>query len=69
MANMIIFLPGFPGKSSVDWGWVQHMHASLNDKGHAAVVLDPGAASRGSGNAGTNKENSVCQWFIKRDLW
>jgi type I restriction enzyme M protein len=22
---------GFPGKSSADWGWVQHMHASLND--------------------------------------
>lgn len=47
---------GFPGKSSADWGWVQHMHASLNDKGRAAVVLDTGAASRGSGNAGTNKE-------------
>ena len=28
---------GFPGKSSADWGWVQHMHASLNDKGRAAV--------------------------------
>jgi type I restriction-modification system DNA methylase subunit len=21
---------GFPGKSSADWGWVQHIHASLN---------------------------------------
>jgi type I restriction enzyme M protein len=47
---------GFPGKSSADWGWVQHMHASLNDTGRAAIVLDTGAASRGSGNAGTNKE-------------
>jgi len=36
---------GFPGKSSADWGWVQHMRASLNDKGRAAVVLDTGAAS------------------------
>lgn len=59
---------GFPGKSSADWGWVQHMHASLNDKGRAAVVLDTGAASRGSGNAGTNKEKTVRQWFVDQDL-
>ena len=58
---------GFPGKSSADWGWVQHMHASLNDQGRAAVVLDTGAASRGSGNAGTNKEKSVRQWFVEND--
>jgi len=59
---------GFPGKSSADWGWVQHMHASLNDKGRAAVVLDTGAASRGSGNAGTNKEKTVRLWFVDHDL-
>ena len=59
---------GFPGKSSADWGWLQHMHASLNDKGRAAVVLDTGAASRGSGNAGTNKEKTVRQWFVDNDL-
>lgn len=59
---------GFPGKSSADWGWVQHMHASLNDKGRAAVVLDTGAVSRGSGNAGTNKEKTVRQWFVDHDL-
>jgi type I restriction enzyme M protein len=59
---------GFPGKSSADWGWVQHMHASLNAKGRAAVVLDTGAASRGSGNAGTNKERAVRQWFVDNDL-
>ncbi len=57
----------FPGKSSADWGWVQHMHASLNDTGRAAVVLDTGAASRGSGNAGTNKEKTVRQWFVDHD--
>ena len=59
---------GFPGQSSADWGWVQHMHASLSDKGRAAVVLDTGAASRGSGNAGTNKEKTVRQWFVDNDL-
>jgi type I restriction enzyme M protein len=59
---------GFPGKSSADWGWVQHIHASLNYRGRAAVVLDTGAASRGSGNAGTNKEKSVRKWFVDCDL-
>jgi len=59
---------GFPGKSSADWGWVQHMHASLNATGRAAVVLDTGAASRGSGNAGTNKEKTVRRWFVDHDL-
>ena len=59
---------GFPGKSSADWGWVQHMNASLNATGRAAVVLDTGAASRGSGNAGTNKEKSVRQWFVEHYL-
>jgi type I restriction enzyme M protein len=58
---------GFPGKSSADWGWVQHMHASLNDKGRAAVILDTGAASRGSGNARTDKEKTVRQWFVDND--
>ena len=62
------FPPGFPGKSSADWGWVQHMQASLNVEGRAAAVLDTGAASRGSGNAGTNKEKTVRQWFVEQDL-
>ena len=44
------------------------MHASLNATGRAAVVLDTGAASRGSGNAGTNKEKTVRQWFVEHDL-
>ncbi len=48
--------------------WVQHMLASLNDTGRAAVVLDTGAASRGSGNAGNNKEKTVRQWFVDNDL-
>jgi type I restriction enzyme M protein len=59
---------GFPGKSSADWGWVQHIHACLNERGRAAVVLDTGAASRGSGNAGTNKEKTVRQWLVEHDL-
>jgi type I restriction enzyme M protein len=58
---------GFPGRKA-DWGWVQVMLASLNDSGRAAVVLDTGAASRGSGNANSNKEKDVRRWFVDQDL-
>jgi type I restriction enzyme M protein len=59
---------GFPGNQSADWGWAQHMLASLNANGRAAIVLDTGAASRGSGNANKNKEKQVRQWFVEQDL-
>jgi type I restriction enzyme M protein len=59
---------GFPGKQSADWGWVQHILASLNDNGRAAIVLDTGAVSRGSGSTNTTKEKQVRQWFIDNDL-
>jgi len=59
---------GFPGKQSADWGWVQHILASLNENGRAAIVLDTGAASRGSGSANTTKEKQVRQWFVDNDL-
>jgi len=58
---------GFPGNKA-DWGWVQHILASLGDKGRAAIVLDTGAASRGSGNANTNKERDVRRWFVEQNL-
>lgn len=49
-------------------GWAQHILASLNDNGRAAIVLDTGAASRGSGNANKNKEKSVRQWLVVQDV-
>ncbi len=58
---------GFPGPKA-DWGWVQHIFASLKPKGRAAVVLDTGAASRGSGNASSDKERDVRRWFVEQDL-
>jgi type I restriction enzyme M protein len=58
---------GYPGNKA-DWGWVQHILASLNETGRAAIVLDTGAASRGSGNANTNKEKDVRKWFVEQDL-
>lgn len=59
---------GFPGKQSADWGWVQHILASMNATGRAGIVLDTGAASRGSGSANTTKEKKVRQWFVDNDL-
>ncbi len=59
---------GPPPSSSADWGWVQHMVASLGDRGRMAVVLDTGAVSRGSGNAGSNRERDIRRLFIDGDL-
>lgn len=59
---------GFPGKQSADWGWVQHIWASMDKTGRAAIVLDTGAASRGSGNANKNKEKEVRKYFVEQDL-
>jgi len=59
---------GFAPASSADWAWVQHIHASLKPRGRAAIVLDTGAASRGSGSHGDNKEKTVRKWFVDKDL-
>lgn len=59
---------GFPGGERADWGWAQHILASLAAGGRATIVLDTGAASRGSGNANKNKEKAVRQWFVEQDL-
>ena len=29
---------GFPGKASADWGWIQHIHACLNERGRGAEI-------------------------------
>jgi type I restriction-modification system DNA methylase subunit len=62
------FMRGTPPSSSADWGWIQHMYASLNVGGKMAVVLDTGAVSRGSGNQGSNKERDLRRTFVEGDL-
>ena len=62
------FRYGAPPASSADWGWLQHMLASLKDGGRMAVVLDTGAASRGSGNRGSNRERDIRRAFVEADL-
>ena len=59
---------GFPGAGSADWGWMQIILASLKKDGRAAVVLDTGAASRGSGGTNRSKEKDVRRWFVEQDL-
>lgn len=61
------FIFGYPPSGSADWGWIQHMFASLNDKGKMAVVLDTGAVSRGSGNVGRNRERDIRKEFVGKD--
>lgn len=51
-----------------DWAWLQHTLACLNDNGRAAVVLDTGAVTRGSGSKNDDKERSIRKWFVDRDL-
>jgi type I restriction enzyme M protein len=59
---------GLPPKSSADWGWAQHMLSSLNDNGRAAIVLDTGAVSRGSGSKSSNKEKEIRKAFVENDF-
>ena len=51
-----------------DWAWLQHTLACLNDRGRAAVVLDTGAVTRGSGAKHEDKERNIRKWFVDRDL-
>lgn len=51
-----------------DWAWLQHTVTSLKDNGRAAVVLDTGAVTRGSGSKNDDKEKKVRKWFIEKDL-
>ena len=66
------FVAGFPPNGTADWGWVQHILASLNESakggGRAGIVLDTGAVSRGSGNQSTNREKEIRKWFVEQDL-
>jgi type I restriction enzyme M protein len=51
-----------------DWAWLQHTLACLDDHGRAAVVLDTGAVTRGSGSKNEDKERNIRKWFVDRDL-
>jgi len=62
------FALGIPPASSADWGWIQHMVASLKREGRMALVIDTGAVGRGSGNKGSNRERDIRRALVERDL-
>jgi type I restriction enzyme M protein len=66
--NFSRFGAGMPPKSSADWGWAQQVLAALKEGGRAAVVLDTGAVSRGSGSRSANKEKKIRQAFVESDF-
>ncbi len=51
-----------------DWAWLQHTAACLAEGGRAAVVLDTGAVSRGSGSKNEDRERAIRRWFVEQDL-
>jgi type I restriction enzyme M protein len=51
-----------------DWAWLQHTVSLLKDNGRAAVVLDTGAVTRGSGSKNEDKERNIRKWFVEKDL-
>ena len=62
------FTYGVPPSSSADWAWVQHILGSLKETGRAAIVLDTGAVSRGSGSKQTSRERDIRKGFVENDL-
>ena len=53
--------------SKADWAWLQHTLASLKPSGRAAVVLDTGAVTRGSGSKSEDREKKIRKWFVEQD--
>jgi type I restriction enzyme M protein len=51
-----------------DWAWLQHTVACMGEHGRAAVVLDTGAVTRGSGSKNEDKERNIRKWFVDQDL-
>jgi type I restriction enzyme M protein len=56
------FSYGVPPSKSADWGWIQHMLASLKPTGRMGVVLDQGVLFR------TGAESRIRQKIVEDDL-
>ena len=56
------FEKGIPPDNNADWGWLQHILASLKDNGRAAIVLGTAAVTR------PNKEKAIRANFVEGDL-
>lgn len=56
------FIYGIAPNASADWGWIQHMLASLKPQGRMGIILDQGALFRGAA------EGRVRKQIIEKDL-
>jgi len=56
------FIYGIASNSSADWGWIQHMLASLKENGRMGIVLDNGVLFRGGA------EGKIRKKVIEKDL-
>jgi type I restriction enzyme M protein len=56
------FSYGVSPNNSADWGWIQHLLASLKPKGRAGIVLDQGSLFRGA------SEEKIRKKIIEADL-
>lgn len=56
------FIYGVASNSSADWGWIQHMLASLKPDGRMGIVLDNGVLFRGG------MEGKIREKVLKEDL-
>jgi len=59
---------GTPPGNTADWGWLQLIHASLNEEGRAAIVLDTMAVSRGSSGQNSDRERDIRKQFVEKNL-
>jgi len=58
---------GIPPEDDGDWGWIQHMHAALNDRGRMTIVLDAEFPPRGSDGTGHPVEGHIKREFVSAD--
>lgn len=56
------FIYGIAPNSSADWGWIQHMLASLKPGGRMGIVLDNGVLFRGGA------EGKIRKKIVEKDL-
>lgn len=57
---------GYPPSDMADWGWIQHMFASLSEYGKLVIVIDTGSVSRGSSAENISREKEIRKKFVDR---
>jgi type I restriction enzyme M protein len=61
------FAFGIPPEGDGDWGWLQHTHAALNDRGRMTLILDAEFPARGSDGTDHPAEGRIKREFVSAD--